>query len=86
MNKKIAIIPVRSGSTRIKDKNTRLFSNTSLLKICIDNVERTKIFDSIFLLTDSENIANSVKELNVEVPYIRSINTSDKFWISLFLI
>ena len=77
MNKKIAIIPARSGSTRIKNKNTKSFSDSSLLKIAIENIKNTKIFDQIFLLTDSEKIAQSVQNLNVEVPYIRSIKTSD---------
>ena len=37
-----AIIPVRKGSTRCKNKNIRSFGNTNLLKLKIETLKKVK--------------------------------------------
>jgi CMP-N-acetylneuraminic acid synthetase len=49
-----AIIPVRQGSTRIKDKNIRKFGNTSLLENKIQQLKKTKGIDEIIVSSDSD--------------------------------
>ena len=47
MKKLLIIIPVRSGSTRVKEKNTKKFFNTSLLNLKINECLKIKSADLI---------------------------------------
>ena len=49
-----AVIPIRSGSQRVKNKNLRKFGNTTLLEFKIDNLLKVKEFDKIIVNTNSE--------------------------------
>ncbi len=49
-----AVIPIRKGSERVKDKNLKLFGNNSLLEYKIDNLLKVKNIDEIIVNTDSE--------------------------------
>ena len=50
MNKKItAVIPVRKGSVRVKNKNIRDFGGTSLLELKIDLLKTVVGLDKIVL-------------------------------------
>lgn len=67
----LAIIPARSGSRGISNKNIRIFCGKPLLYYPIDVAKKSKIFDRIILDTDSENIAKIGKNLGAQVPYLR---------------
>ncbi len=49
-----AVIPVRGGSTRIKDKNFRPFAGRSLLEVKIEQLKRIPGIDKILISSDSE--------------------------------
>lgn len=53
MKKLVAVIPVRAGSQRVKDKNIRAFAGKSLLEHKIDVVKQLPVED-IIVNTDSE--------------------------------
>ena len=46
-----ALIPVRAGSQRIKDKNIRPFAGSSLLEIKIRSLQQVKCIDGIIKFT-----------------------------------
>ena len=54
MNKKIvAIVPVRKGSKRIKNKNFKKFSSSNLLEIKLKSLKKVNLIDQIIVSTDS---------------------------------
>jgi len=57
MSKKIAVVPARGGSTRLKDKNICLLGGKPLICHTIESVIESGCFDKIFVSTDSEAIA-----------------------------
>ena len=79
------IIPVRSGSTRVKNKNIRKFSNTSLLEIKIKQLKRIHDVDEIIVSSDSIKMLKLAKKLKVTThrrePFYASTkaNNSDVF-------
>ncbi|MBD1393336.1 acylneuraminate cytidylyltransferase family protein [Mucilaginibacter glaciei] len=48
-----AVIPVRQGSQRVKNKSLRPFGDTSLLKLKIDVLKKIDLIDEIIVNTDS---------------------------------
>ena len=52
--KVVAIIPVRSGSVRVKNKSIRKFDDTNLLNHKIKQLLNIKEIDKIILTTDSD--------------------------------
>lgn len=61
-----AVIPIRTGSQRVKDKNLRPFGDTTLLELKIRNLIRVPEIDRIIINTNSEAAINIVKNLNSE--------------------
>ena len=51
-----AVIPVRAGSTRVKDKNIRPFAGSSLLEVKIEQLKRISYIDQIVVSSDSEQM------------------------------
>lgn len=68
----IAIIPARCGSKGIKDKNIKSLNGKPLLEYTIIEAKKSKIFDCIFVSTDSEKYANLSVQLGAQVPFLRS--------------
>lgn len=54
MTKVTAVIPVRQGSQRVKNKSLRPFLDTSLLELKIKNLKKVPNIDEIIVNTDSE--------------------------------
>ena len=50
----IALIPARSGSERLKDKNIEKLNKKPLLYYTINSAISAKIFDNIVVSTDSK--------------------------------
>ncbi len=62
----VALIPVREGSSRIKDKNFRPFADEkSLLHLKIKQLKKAGCFDHIYVSSDSERAKRIAKELGV---------------------
>ena len=45
--KRIAIVPARAGSVRIKNKNIKNFHGSPLILNCLKQIKKTKLFDKI---------------------------------------
>ncbi len=75
----IAIIPARSGSKGLKDKNIKELNGKPLLAYSIEAARESGLFNEIMVSTDSENYAGIAKSFGANVPFLRSeINSSDK--------
>ena len=86
-NKILAIIPARGGSKRIKNKNLINFFGKKLIDYSLDIAIQTKIFDQIFISTDSNKISKIVKKKNIQTPFFRSKkNSSDNATIRAVLL
>jgi len=68
---KIAIIPARKGSTRIPNKNIKLFFGKPILSYTIETAKKTRLFDKIVVSTDCKKIANIACKFGAEVPFLR---------------
>ena len=63
---KIAIFIARGNSRRIKNKNIKLFNGLPILEKTYKLISSFKIFDKIFLSTDSPKIINLAKNLKFD--------------------
>ena len=70
-----AIIPARSGSQGLANKNIKLFNGKPLLAYSIQFAKHLNI-DKIICSTDSENYADIALSYGAEVPFLRSIEAS----------
>ncbi len=65
MKKITAVIPIRKGSQRVKNKNLKLFAGTNLLKIKIETLLKVKGINEIIVNTDSDEAIEIARQLNV---------------------
>jgi len=70
--KTICLIPARGGSKRIKNKNIKKFFGKPLLERVIKNAKQSKLFENIYVSTDSTKIKKLATRCGAVVPYIRS--------------
>ena len=75
--KTICLIPARGGSKRIKNKNVKKFYGKPLLQRVIENAKKSKLFDNIYVSTDSVFIKKMAIRCGALVPYIRSKKLSN---------
>lgn len=75
--KNLAIIPARSGSKGLQDKNIRLLNGKPLMAYTIEAAIVSQIFDKVMVSTDSIMYAEVAKEYGAEVPFLRSKRNSD---------
>ena len=68
----LAIIPARSGSKGIKDKNIRLLNNKPLMVYTIEAAQQSDIFQCIHVSTDSMSYAEIAQKYDPQVPFLRS--------------
>lgn len=61
-----ALIPVRAGSQRVKNKNIKPFAGSNLLEIKIKQMQRIKKLDGIIVNSDSEEMLSIAKSLGAE--------------------
>lgn len=73
----LALIPARSGSKRIKGKNSRPFLGTPIIQRTIKTALESGCFDHIIVSTDSEDIAALAEGAGAIVPFMRSPALSD---------
>lgn len=67
----LAIIPARSGSKSVKDKNIRLMNGKPLLVYSIEHAIGSSYINRIIVSTDSEKYADIAKKAGAEVPFLR---------------
>lgn len=76
--KSIAIIPARSGSKALKDKNIKELCGKPLLAYSIECAKQSGRFDKIFVSTDSTEYAEVAEKYGADASFLRSAeNSSD---------
>ncbi|RDU74356.1 acylneuraminate cytidylyltransferase family protein [Helicobacter anseris] len=68
----LGLIPARSGSKGMKDKNIKEFRGKPLLAHSIESALRSGVCDEVFVCTDSEKYACIAREFGASVPFLRS--------------
>lgn len=72
----LAIIPARSGSKGLKDKNIKLLNGKPLLAYSIEAAYKSKLFNEIMVSTDSDKYAQIAVAWGANVPFLRSSDLS----------
>ena len=88
--KLIALIPARSGSERIKNKNIINFFGRPLISYTINAAIKSRIFNKIIVSTDSKKYAKIATRYGAHVPFLRPKNiskatSSDYEWVKFTL-
>jgi CMP-N,N'-diacetyllegionaminic acid synthase len=74
--KAVALVPARSGSKRIPDKNIRALEGHPVLAYTITAAIDSGVFDAVVCATDSERYADIARHYGAEVPALRSASIS----------
>lgn len=69
--KYLAIIPARSGSKGLKDKNILPLGGIPLSAWSIEAAQKSRVFDEIHFSTDSERYAAIARKYGASVPFLR---------------
>jgi N-acylneuraminate cytidylyltransferase len=77
MNKRLAVIPARSGSKRIPNKNIRHFCGKPIIFYIIQAAATSGLFDEIHVSTDSHEIAELVSNFGIDVAFLRPPRLAD---------
>lgn len=83
MPKIIAIIPARSGSKRIKNKNIKEIFGKPMIAWTIIAAKKSKLFDKVLVSTDSKKISEIAKRYGADVPFLRKRFKDDIAPVSL---
>ena len=63
-----AILPMRRGSQRVKNKNVRKINNIPLYKVVINTLLKSKMIDKICINTDIDEVFekySNIKKINI---------------------
>lgn len=75
---RIAIIPARSGSKGLKDKNIKELNGKPLMAYSIEAAIESNMFDKVFVSTDSQKYADIAIKYGADASFLRSKeNSSD---------
>ena len=66
MKKSLAVIPARAGSTRLKNKNIYPLNGKPLIRWMTEAVISSNCFSKVLISTDSDEIFDTVSDLNVK--------------------
>lgn len=69
----LAIIPARSGSKTVIDKNIRKIQGKPLLAYSIEHAQKASLINRIIVSTDSEKYAQIAQKYGAEVPFLRPL-------------
>ncbi len=67
----VALIPARSGSKRVPDKNIRPLAGHPLIAYSICAARQSGVFADVVVSTDSEAYARVAREYGAEIPFMR---------------
>lgn len=70
--KRLAIIPARSGSKGLKDKNIKDFCGKPLIYYSIRAALESQMFDKVFVSTDSPYYAKIAESFGADASFLRS--------------
>ncbi len=63
--RRLAVIPARAGSTRLKNKNIYPLGDKPLIRWMAEAVVKSNVFDKVLISTDSDEIFDAVSDLDV---------------------
>ena len=72
----IAIIPARSGSKGLRDKNIKELAGKPLLQYSIEAAQKSGLFSCVHVSTDSASYAQIAQKAGAEVPFLRKPDLS----------
>jgi len=72
----VAIIPARSGSKGVPDKNIKLLAGKPLIAYSIASAQLTDNIQRVIVSTDSERYAKIASEYGAETPFLRPAELS----------
>lgn len=75
--KNIAIIPARSGSKGLIDKNIKLLNGLPLIAYSIIAAQKANLFDEIFVSTDSLEYADIARKFGANTRFLRDEKLSN---------
>ena len=82
-HKILAVIPARSGSKGVKNKNIKILGGKPLICHSIESALESKLITDVVVSTDSEEISEIAKESGAQVPFIRppklAIDTAESY-------
>jgi CMP-N,N'-diacetyllegionaminic acid synthase len=86
----LALIPARSGSERVPQKNIRPLAGHPLLAYAIATARQAGIFERVVCSTDSTKIAEVAQRYGADVPFLRPVEfatatSPDIQWITYTL-
>lgn len=67
----IAIIPARSGSKGLPDKNIRPLNEKPLLAYSVEAAKKAELFDVVHVSTDSQMYSDIASEYGADQPFLR---------------
>lgn len=67
----LAVIPARSGSKSVKDKNIREIAGKPMIAYSIEHGLASKKINRVIVSTDSERYADIARQYGAEVPFLR---------------
>ena len=70
------VVPARSGSTRLKNKNLKKILNLSLVARTIKSSKQSKLISRTFLSTNCRKIKKEGSKYMAEIPFLRSKKNS----------
>lgn len=74
--KRIAIIPARSGSKGLVDKNIKELNGKPLIAYSIECAFKSGAFDKVFVSTDSQKYADIAMKYGADASFLRSPENS----------
>jgi CMP-N,N'-diacetyllegionaminic acid synthase len=84
--RRLAIIPARSGSSRLKHKNIIKIKNHPMIAYTIHAALDSKLFDKIHTSTDSEIYSNIARSYGSSIDFLRPKNLSESSSTSISVI
>jgi len=75
-NRILAIIPARSGSKGLKNKNIKNLNGKPLIAYTIESAIKSRIFQDIVVSTDSDEYAAIAKRYGAYIPFLRPAELS----------
>src|SRR5512138_838325 len=79
----VALIPARSGSKRIADKNIRELNGHPLIAYSIAAALQSGIFSAVVVSTDSEQYAEIARQYGAEVPFLRPLEMAGELSLDI---
>lgn len=67
----LALIPARSGSKSVKDKNIRDIAGKPMIAYSIEHAKQSKYINRVIVSTDSEKYAEIARKYGAETPFLR---------------